>query len=161
MNSSTPSAVRHPLRVTNSWNGSTTASRSVRGRPLTSPGSRTASVIAIPGSMKSAVTRYTLDHGIRSARISASAPGTRLEIRYALTWIDVPRPSSASGRISRRNASSTMSWLAEKKATIVDSATIAQMSCRGCSAPNAGIDASSTSCMISIQPRRRPSSGSA
>ncbi len=98
---------------------------------------------------------------MRSARISASAPGIRLEMRYALTWIDVPRPSSPSGRISRRNASSTMSWLAEKNATAVDRYTIIQMSCRGCRKPNSGIDTSSSSCVASIQPRRRPMTGSA
>ena len=35
--------------------------------------------------MNSAVMKNTDDHGIRSARISASDPGTRLEIRYAFT----------------------------------------------------------------------------
>ena len=40
---------------------------------------------ARPGSMNSAVIVNTDDQGIRSARISASDPGTRLEIRYALT----------------------------------------------------------------------------
>ena len=73
---------------------------------------------------------HACDHGRWSARISASAPGTRLEMRYALTWIDVPRPSSASGRISRRNASSTMSWLALKNATVAASARSPR--CRRC-----------------------------
>ncbi len=48
-------------------------------------GSLTSSVIATPGSMNSAVMMKTDDHGSRSERISASDPGTRLEIRYALT----------------------------------------------------------------------------
>ena len=64
MNSSTvPQRLRQPLRVMNSWNGSTTASRSVRGRPVTSSGSRTTSVSAMPGSMNSAVIEVDDDHG--------------------------------------------------------------------------------------------------
>ena len=69
----------------NSWNGSTTASRSVLGAPFVNCGSATSSVIATPGSMNSAVIRNTDDQGSRSERISASDPGMRLEIRYALT----------------------------------------------------------------------------
>ena len=65
----------------NSRNGSTTASRSVFGAAAVAAGSRTASVIASPGSMNSAVTKNTDGHGIRSARISDSEPGIRLEMR--------------------------------------------------------------------------------
>ena len=136
-----------------------TASRSVRGMPCLSCGSLTISVIAMPGSMKSAVTRNTDDHGRRSERISASDPGMRLDIRYALTYTALPRPSSASGRISRRNASSTMSWLAEKNATTAARYAIAQMSSFGCSSPKTGIAMSSSTCVASIQPRRRPNIG--
>jgi len=65
----------------NSRNGSTTASRSVFGAAAAAAGSRTTRVIARPGSMKRAVTKNTDGHGIRSARISDSEPGMRLEIR--------------------------------------------------------------------------------
>ena len=69
----------------NSRNGSTTASRSDFGAARVAAGSLTTSVIARPGSRKSAVMTNTDGHGMRSARISASEPGTRLEMRYALT----------------------------------------------------------------------------
>ena len=59
--------------------------RSVFGAAAVAAGSRTTSVITRPGSRKSAVMMNTDVHGMRSARISASEPGTRLEIRYALT----------------------------------------------------------------------------
>ena len=85
MNSSTSSASFQPERWMNSRKGSTTASRSVLGAAAVASGSRTTSVITSPGSRNSAVTMNTVDHGMRSARISASEPGTRLEIRYALT----------------------------------------------------------------------------
>ncbi len=81
MKSNTSSASFHPARVMNSWKGSMTASRNVRGAPCDSCGSSTISVIAAPGSMNNAVTTNTDDQGSKSERISASDPGTRLEIR--------------------------------------------------------------------------------
>ncbi len=65
----------------NSWNGSTTASRSVLGAAPVAAGSRTTSVITRPGSRNNAVITNTDGHGMRSARISASDPGTRLLMR--------------------------------------------------------------------------------
>ncbi len=67
--------------------------------------------------MKSDVMTNTDAQGMRSARISDSEPGMRLEMRYALTWIELPSPSSTSGRSSRRKASIAMSSVAEKNAT--------------------------------------------
>src|ERR1700682_6758926 len=54
-----------------------------------------------------------------------------------------------------------MSWLAEKKATVADRAAIAQRSSFGSNRPNIGMEISSAICVINIQPRRRPSIGSA
>ena len=82
MKQTTSSACDHPARLINSRNGSTMASANVCGGTAAT-GSRTSSVITSPGSMNSAVTRNTDDHGTRSATISATEPGTRLEIRYA------------------------------------------------------------------------------
>jgi hypothetical protein len=63
MNDSTSSAWSQPERRTNSRNGSTTASSSVFGGAPYAGGSSTRSVVTIPGSMNSAVTMNTVDHG--------------------------------------------------------------------------------------------------
>src|SRR5450755_3684482 len=54
-----------------------------------------------------------------------------------------------------------MSWLAEKNATVAARPAIVHRSSFGSSNPNSGIEISSATCVSSIQPRRRPSSGNA
>ncbi len=54
-----------------------------------------------------------------------------------------------------------MSWLAEKNATVTESQAMAHRSRVGSVRPKSGIDASSSNCVASIQPRLRPSIGSA
>ena len=81
MKASTSSAEDTPCRAKNSWKGSTTASRRVRGAASVTAGSRTISVMTMPGSMNSEVIMNTMSHGMRSARISDSDPGTRPEMR--------------------------------------------------------------------------------
>src|SRR5262249_5966055 len=64
MKPSTNSAPRQPSRRMNSRNGSTIASRRFFGGLPCTSGSRTTSVIAMPGSMNAAVTMNTVAHGM-------------------------------------------------------------------------------------------------
>ena len=54
-----------------------------------------------------------------------------------------------------------MSRLAEKNATMAATYAIVQIWFAGCRKPSAPIDAISVTCIANIQPRRRPSHGSA
>ena len=65
-------------------------------------GSRTRKVVIKPLSINSAVMRNTQCHAMRSARINASDPGTRLANLYAFTKMALPKPSSLSASNSRR-----------------------------------------------------------
>ena len=78
------------------------ASRMVFGGEPYTLGSLISKVHTRPGSMKAAVIQKTGCHGMRSARISDSAPGTMPATLYALTMTAAPRPCSLSLRISRR-----------------------------------------------------------
>ncbi len=80
MKPSTSSALRQPPRARNSRNGRITASRRFLGGAPCISGSRTSSVIAMPGSMKAAVTMNTRVQGRWSERISDSEPGTSAAI---------------------------------------------------------------------------------
>ena len=63
MNAITSSAPAQPSRWMNSRNGSTIASRRLRGGAPTTSGSRTSSVITMPGSMNAPVIANTTSHG--------------------------------------------------------------------------------------------------
>ena len=80
MKPSTNSAPRQPSRWMNSLNGCTIASRRFFGGVPCTSGSRTTSVMIMPGSMNAAVTMKTVVHGRWSDRISASEPGTSAAI---------------------------------------------------------------------------------
>ena len=99
----------------------------------------------------------TASHGRWSARTSDSEPGTRPASLYALMYTEVPSASSLSGNSSRRNASITMSRLAEKNARAPQVTAMIVISLRGSRKPSDTISAVTTSCVNSIQPRRRPS----
>lgn len=45
-------------------------------------------------SINAPVMKNTVDQGKKSDKIKASEPGINPEIRYALTWIELPKPSS-------------------------------------------------------------------
>ena len=61
-------------------------------------------------------------------------------MRYALTCTELPRPSSTSGKTSRRNASSAISCVAENKAIATVSQTIESSATAGDKKPSANFD---------------------
>ena len=74
------SACDQPLRLINSLNGKTTASRKFAGGWPYMAGSRIIKLVTRPGNMKSAVIENTICQLKKSDKIKESDPGTKVEI---------------------------------------------------------------------------------
>ena len=108
-------------------------------------------------SINAPVMKNTEDQGKESERIKASEPGISPEIRYALTWIELPKPSSWSGRIWRRYASIEISCVALRNAMNMQTyATDQRLSC-GFMEPSTHMQINRVSWVRNIQLRLMPS----